>query len=264
MNYIEQPCKVCEYEEVPIIDPIFSSNPLITPYYKEITPLAPDWYLNIGYQSNVSDYQLFTLTTRLRYEVPMKEEIIYKLYKYNDIMKYVVDIGDDGDKNNKKHYQQLINDIVTVNPNHCMFLHMNQQFISGQLKPLPNDWVRSIIPYCYYHLIDPQYDPILENNQILININPDNYYNDPSINSNKVEDYYIDYNQVYDKLQDIVINKLYNFYNHGVVVAHSKYNSLLIEKYNLVPLYNDFNEIGLYYTDIYIPNKTEYLINKLK
>lgn len=252
MNYIDKPCQVCDMKIEPLIDPIFETMPLITPYYKQILN-DPDW-TDIHYKSNASKYKFFILTTRLRYDVPLEYDINYKSYRYNNVMKYIVDLGFKADK----RYQLLINDIIKTHPNHCMFFDMRQSFINqSHTKQLPSYWVKSIIPYCYHHLIDEQYDPILYQNQILINIDPDLEYKDYDISM--VDGYYYNYNMVYDKLQDLIIDKLYDMYDQGVVVAHPIYNKNIIDNYNMIELYP-----MLYYTNQYIPNKTEFLIKTLK
>jgi len=261
-NYIRKPC-LCDHQEPIKQDPIFKENPLLTPYYRKVLKLTPDWFLHLDYEANGDEYDLFVITTRLRYEVPLEYDIDYKSYKDNDKMRYVVDFTDtEFLKNNKSYYQKLINDIVKNNPKHCMFLHMNQLFLTkNKLNPLPNDWVRSIIPYCYKHLLN-KYDPILEENQVLININPDKYINDDEVNIEKIQNYYIDFNFVYNQLQEIVLNKLYDYYNYGVVVAHRDFNKDMIEKYNLIPLYNENQDVELYYSNT--PISPVFLMDKLR
>jgi hypothetical protein len=258
-NYIDTPCAVCEPHIK--VDPIFDENPLITPYYRKAIKNTPDWFLHLDYEVYGSEYLLYVITTRLRYEVPLEYDINYKTYKDHELMRYVVDFGDY--KENTSYYQQLINDITTKHPNHCMLLHMNQSFISkNQLKPLPSDWVISVLPYCYHHLIDSQYDPILEKNQILININPDRTYNDPAVNTENIYQYYYNFNFVYDKLYELVIKQLQHFYNHGVVVVSKIYNQSIIDKYDMKPVYHEKQDVQLYVPKYYI--SPELLMKELR
>jgi len=236
MNYIQKPCDICIYNEndfIHNIHPIFDTNPLLTPYYREIADTSNSyWYLDPTYKSNTTAYHFFVLTTRLRYEIPLEYEINYKSYRYNNLMKYIIDI-----KNDNNLYQSKIDDIVNNNPNHCMFLHMNQSFITGKhAKPLPKNWVISVLPYCYKHFIDEQYEPILDKNQILININPDHAYDDTNVNTRHIDNYSMDYIEVYNKLQDLVIEKLYHMYENGIIVAHGVYDKNKIKNY--YPIYN--------------------------
>lgn len=261
MNYIDAPCSLFDKKKLNLktyIDPIFETNPLLTPYYRKINHSKDTyWYLNVNFQTNASPYKFFVMTTRLRYHVPLIYDIDYKTYQYNNMMKYVVDL-DTFIPDSKLKYQNLINDIVSKNPNHCMFIHMNQSFIIEKYnKPLPNNWVISVLPYCYKNLIGLEYDPILNNNEILININPDGKYNDQRISD--IEDYFIDYNHVYDKLQNIVLEQLYIMYHNGVVVADMNHDYDIINQYKLYPLTEN-----LYITDMYIENKSEFLMNALK
>ena len=261
---IDAPCVLFDRKELNLstyIDPIFDTNPLLTPYYRKINHSKDTyWYIDVKFGTNATPYQFFVLTTRLRYHVPLKYEIDYKTYQYNNIMKYVVDFGDFSPMATTKNYQPIINNIINTYHEHCMFLHMNQSFIMKNFnKPLPNHWVISVLPYCYKDLISLLYDPILNKNEILININPNYKFNDERLND--IEDYYIDYNKVYDNLQDIVIEELYKMYNKGVVVADPIYDNDVINEYQLY-VYN--NNINLYMTDMYIENKTEFLIHALK
>lgn len=258
---IDKPCTLYDDHKLNLttyIDPIFETNPLLTPYYRKINQSKDTyWYIDINFKTNATPYHFFVLTTRLRYHVPLEYEIDYKTYQYNNVMKYIVDVPYD------KKYQDIINDIILNHHDHCMFLHMDQSFINkNHNKPLPNHWVISVLPYCYHQLIDEQYDPILKNNYILININPDNKYKDDQISI--VDDYFIDYNKVYNKLQDIVIDKLYNMYINGSVVASGKYDVNVINKYKMFPVYNTNTDVQLYMTDLYIPNKSEFLMYQLK
>lgn len=234
---------------------VVKSDIILTPYYNEIIKdtNTPFWYTNV--KKNYEPYQFFVLRTRLISAVPKSIQINIDSNQYEDKMRYNITLSNSNNilplsKVEADVYQGIVNDILINYPSHCLFLYKEQVYKTSKYnKPLSNDWVTKILPYCYDKLIDKQYNPILYNDSIIININPKNTYNDLTINTDHVENYYYDYNDVHYKLQEHVINKLYEIYLQGGMVLNKDLNYEMIDNWHLIPLYNTYNSV-----QIYVPN----------
>ncbi|HSW76547.1 MAG TPA: hypothetical protein VLG50_05855 [Candidatus Saccharimonadales bacterium] len=238
-----------------MIDARFSLPHAITPYYRIINnDPDPFWYYNNDIKTNVTPYQFFVLTTRLRHVVDLKLDILFYTYRYEDKMKYTLEL-DDGDqiltmsKLDAKKYQYLIDDIIKIHPNHCTLFYFEQPIVFNKI--INKQWLFTILPYLL-RLIDEAYQPLLYNNQILVNL----------INID-------DYLSLHMDLQKQMINHMYDLYQQGVVVANAIDDHQVINDYRLVPLYQDINnkKTQLYiahWTDDTIKNKTEFLLTKLR
>ena len=251
---------------------VVNSNYILTPYYDGIIKDTSRafWY---EYQTkNYIPYDFFVLKTRLTYYVDKGLNIHFDSFRYEGQMLYCVLLSNgvtivpiDFTKSN--YYQNIVNTIMIDYPRHCTLLHMNQTFLTNNFfKPLSNRWVTTVLPYCYQHFIDNMYQPILYNNQLLINIDPTQHLNDALINVNDVDDYYKDFNNVYDVLQTKIINDLYQLYKKGVIVLNQDLDNHFIQDLKLKPLYHD-GETQIYvanWTDENVIDKTAFLEEQLR
>ncbi len=218
MNYIDKPCEahndytkpcqVCNYkEDLTHIDPIFSHPHVTTPYQMKIITNT-----NVGFwwenkEINYIPYDFFVLKTRLRSYVPIEYDIDFASYQYEEIMIFVVvfrmnDIIPFTQKE-AVYYQGLVDDFVKYE--HCeLIIDFKHQ-----------RWQNTILKYID---MDEQYDPIMINNKLLINLHPDRFYQDDSIKGSEVTHYYYDYLNVYLQLQKQIFKKLKHMYKKGVVV----------------------------------------------
>ena len=255
---------------------VIRSAYVLTPYYRDIIEVTsnPFWYEKQS--QNYIPYNFYVITTRLRPNVPSTYYIDYASYKLNGKMQFAVQFMDGinvvqltNDDANK--YQKLVDDIIVTYPDHCTLFYKDQIFIStSQYIPLPNQWVNSILPYCYNHLLDQQYDPLYMNDQVLINISPTRSYYDINIDDHTTTNYYYEYDKVFFNLQELFINTLYDIYKQGAIVLNPSLDKTFIEKWSLIPLYNNTNQANE--TQIYIatwrderfaPNITEFLSDRL-
>lgn len=254
------------------MDVIVNSDYVLTPYYDGIITdtTRPFWY---EYQfNNYTPYDFFVLKTRLTYDVPQGYNIHFDSFRYEGQMRYCVLLSNGYtivpiNKEQTAYYQNSVDQIILNHPHHCTLVQMNQPFVTtNHDQSLPQRWVKTILPYCYKQLIKEQYQPILFNNQLLINIDPTRVYDDTDIKNN-VDDYYKDYNAVYDVLQTNLINNLFNLYQQGIIVLNKDLDDDFINHWQLKPYYNTGNQTQIYvarWTNKDIKDKTAFLENQLR
>lgn len=241
MNYIDKPCEVCDnniIEDLNFIDPVFHLPHISTPYEMEIITET-----NVGFWwenqvLNYIPYDFFVLKTRLRSYVPEEYDIDFYSYQYKDIMVFtVVFTNPDGKvqitQAQADYYQDLVDYFVQYE--HCeMILDTNHLA-----------WQNTILPYIK---IDEQYEPIVVNNKLLINLHPDRFYHDETIKGYEVGQYYYDYLDVYLQLQKQILDQINNMYEKGTVVADPVIDRDVIEKYQLIKMDMDKEGLQLYTT----------------
>lgn len=178
-NYLPKPVDIYCPTNLTHIDAIFNEPHIKTPYYfKIITDTdTANWWDN--QETNYIPYNFFCITTRLRSYVNEDYEINYASYQYKDKMIWLVQFHTINNivsltKKEAAKYQKLINEFVKSD--HCELGRNNI-------------------------VLDKQYDPIISNNKLLINLHPDRYYNDENIKGHEIEGYYKDYLNVYLQLQ---------------------------------------------------------------
>ena len=234
MNYIDKPCdsyitdwtakscQVCHYkEDLTYIDPIFTEPHIKTPYQSKIiiNTNVGFWWENL--ELNYIPYDFFVLKTRLRAYVPEEYDIDFASYQYEEIMIFVIlfKTNDIIQLSEKKaiYYQSLVNDFVKYE--HCELI----------VDFKHREWQNMVLKYVE---LDEQYDLILENGKLLINLHPDRVYQDDSIKGSEVTNYYYDYLDVYIQLQKQILKKLKHMYKKGFIVTD---DFELIDKYQLIP-----------------------------
>jgi hypothetical protein len=237
------------------MDTIVQSEYIITPYYNHIIKNTnqPFWY---EYQSkNYTPYQFFVLKTRLTPYIKKYQNIGFDSFRYEGQMRYFVNIANAETiipltSEQSHHYQQIVNNIISYYPNHCTLLYINQTFVTNEChKSLPQSFVQSVLPYCYHYIIDQEYEPLLYDDQLLININ------DKTLNDKK-------YNDVYDDLQNKMLNYLYHLYEYGVILLNDIDDQQFINDWQLQPLYLGDEDNQLYkttWTSPYVYHVTQFL-----
>ena len=242
MNYLDKPCAVCyesPVEDFGFIDEIFRAPHIKTPYHRMIIKNT-----NIGFwwenqQLNYIPYNFFVIKTRLRSQVPLIYDIDFASYQYKDKMIFVVVLRTaEGivklSRQEADQYQKLVDDFVKYE--HCELI-INYKY---------EKWYNEVLPFIE---LDEQYQPMIIDHQLLINLHPDRVYQDDTIKGSEVTNYYYDYLDVYLQLQQQLINKLDEMYAKGVIVADAIKDKDLIDEWQLVK-YDFFNidQIGLYTT----------------
>ena len=231
------------------MDTIVQSEFIITPYYDHIIKNTnePFWY---EFQSkNHTPYDFFVLKTRLTPYISKYQNIGFDSHRYEGQMRYFVNIADANiviplSKEQASQYQYIVNHIISNYPQHCTLLYDNQTFLTSLFnKPLSNQFVQSILPYCYQHFIDDQYEPILYDHQLLITIQDENY------------------NHIYNELQNQLINELYKLYKMGTIALNPTEHQQFISDWQLIPLYN--NIYTTTWTNSYINDLTQFLDDQL-
>ena len=133
--------------------------------------------------------------------------------------------------------------------------------------PLDQKWATNVLPYLYQSFLNQQYEPILYENQLLINIDPMRHYDDPMIDTYQTAGYYKDYNDVYNQLQELLINYLSTLYQQGVILLNPQYDEAFITDWQLRPLYKNREKSQLYtvdWTSPYVDNLTIFLQDQLQ
>lgn len=233
------------------MDVIVHAEPIITPYYDVIIKDTnkPFWYNDQN--KNYTSYDFFILKTRLTPYVKKHYHIGFDSYRYEGKMQYFVILSTAQTiipltKEESNNYQQIVNTILTTYPKHVTLLYLYQEFVTNKLtKSLSPLFVQSVLPYCYQYIIDEQYQPILYDNQLLIKM-CDNTYND-----------------LYDQLQNKIINYLHRLYQIGTIVFNTIDNQF-INDWQLQSL--NFNN-HLYtptWTSPYVNDMTQFLQDQYK
>jgi hypothetical protein len=242
------------------------SEYILTPYTDEIIKdtNVPYWYENQHY--NHIPYNFFVLTTRLTPLIP-QYTVGFDSYRAFGIMRYTVILSD---ANNivsltaieAQKYQHMVDDIISIYPDHCTLIFTTQPFVTPlgdkHRTSLPNTWVASVLPHCYKQLIKEKYDPIWLNNQLLINLK------DVSIKYTDLSVVYKTYNDVYNKLQNDLINTLHDMYDKGTVFANPLIDQTVMDKWHFV--HTTFNHL---YTvnwrdERFAPDLTDFLTKQLQ
>lgn len=235
------------------IDPRFSKPHVITPYLRVIAfdDTQPFWV--DGLENNYTHYDFFILTTRLRHVIT-EGFIEFYFYQWETVMKAILEIEKDGvlmesTPHRAHQLQRQVDQILERFPRHCCLFYVQQPFYHNKI--LNKTWLVTILPYML-HLIDKKYNPIMYDNQILVNLNNTNDY--------------FNYQQIHANLQALIINEAYNLYTRGAVILNKSLQQSFIDQYGLTPWMNGKDETQVYIAkDLMVDgNKTEYLLLQLR
>lgn len=232
---------------------IVKTNYIITPYYDEIIKdtNTPFWFLNQKHHH--IPYQFFVLKTRLQPYVPNNYYIGFGHHRYFGVMQYTIVFSTTHlislSKSEADKYQQIVDTITKTYPTYCTLIYFNLQLISTKYNTnISVTWVASVLPYCYKKLLS-NYNVILYDGQILIELDANEYY------------------EQYKVIQNDLIDTLYDMYYKGTVVANPISDADIIEKWNLVPFFNNNNNVQLYtinWIDARVSNNiSEFLMERL-
>lgn len=255
---------------------IVKSHYIVTPYYDEIIKdtTFPLWYLNQKYHH--TPYQFFVLKTRLRPYVPSEYYIGLGHERYFGQMQYTILFSSNGaivplTQLEADKYQQHVNNIIQHYPTYCTLIYYKQPLYSSTYNTtIPTVWVTSVLPYVYPMVPG---NTIFVDGQILIDLEPKSDakggYNikEEMISNFKDSNNNDIYDIIYTQIQNKFVDRLYELYKKGTVVASAERDADVIEKWRLVPLLNTNNDTQLY-TTTWIDqrvtgNITEFLMDRL-
>lgn len=256
---------------------IVKSHYIVTPYYDEIIKdtTVPLWYLNQKYHH--TPYQFFVLKTRLRPYVPSEYYIGLGHERYFGQMQYTILFSSNGSivpltQLEADKYQQHVNNIIQHYPTYCTLIYYKQPLYSSTYNTtIPTVWVTSVLPYVYQMVPG---NTIFVDGQILIDLEPKNDIKDGYSIEEEMKDNFMDskdsndiYDIIYTEIQNKFIDRLYELYKKGTVVANAERDADIIEKWRLVPLLNNGYDTQLYTTtwidQRVTDNITEFLMNRL-
>lgn len=255
------------------MDVIVDSDFILTPYYDGIIKDTnePFWYENQSYHH--TPYDFFILKTRLKPYINPCYTIEFDSNRYEGQMRYIINFSNGFhlvplNKQEAQHYQTIVNTTLSLYPRHVTLLYTNQTLLTTQSTiPLNQTWATSVLPYIYQSFINQQYEPILYENQLLINIDPTRHYDDTMIDTYQTDSYYKDYNYIYNQLQDLLINHLSTLYKQGVILLNPEHDEPFITDWQLRPLYKNIKNTPLYtvdWTSSHVENQSVFLQDQLQ
>ena len=193
---------------------IIKAAPILTPYYRDMGTDTPG-HLQLLAGSNYTTYDLFTLSTKFKSYAQEDIDISFTAVELNGKMRITLNILKGGEyipinKEAQTKYQNLVDFCLDKYPNYCI-VYDNQYPLYIKDKIIPHSWIKDVMGYLNFDI-----QPIIEEGRIFVDL------------SNE-----IDYNEIFNKLNESIINQLEKYYEDGYYLLPS--NSELIEKWNLIP-----------------------------
>lgn len=217
-------CRACAAPEGSEVTLEANSGPIVatptetvlTPFYTELGPDNPRLCTEFP-KSNYTPYDLFCLRTRLYPALASGVDIRFSNYLDGNVMRLGVDLtfgGKDIDleKDSANLLRQLIGNILTNKPHHCLLLAENTP-----LQGIPAIWLSGVLPYVS---LPQTLDPIFQAGHLLINLEED-----------------LDFNNTWFELQKSLVAELRRLYEAGAVVCHPDIDEDFIEDWGLVPAF---------------------------
>jgi hypothetical protein len=226
-------CESCTLHQE--ISKVIKSEPIITPFYREIGVDFPDGCQPLP-RWNYKPYDLFCLQTKMEpfiYKLNPKYSIKFLSYEFEGNMRVFFDLMKAGEfipinKENSLLIQKELDKQYNKYPDHCLLID-SDHVISG-LSPT---WVSSILPFVALD-VDMILDSSDTSTRILIKLDPDSPYAG-----------------THEIIRTNLYSKLYGMYNSGIIPLDPVLNKSFIRDWGLIEVDNSEGDDALLEAKIY-------------